>query len=122
MSDLTTFNPETVDQLLDRIIEDVTKVGEDWLNENAGVVDGYFKSLVEAAMQTKSSLAAGKITAEYADQVLHMQQAAFRQTIKYTKYMSLVLSQKVVDAVFSVIAHVVKNKTGFDLFPEYTSK
>lgn len=120
MSDLKEFKPKNVNELLARITDDLKDVGTDWLKENQGVMDGYIKSLVEAAMQTTVALKAGKISAEYADQVLHMQQAAFRQTIKYTKFMTLVLSQKIVDTAFSIIAHAVKNQTGYDLFPEYT--
>ncbi|MVO17392.1 hypothetical protein [Parasedimentitalea huanghaiensis] len=118
MTDLSNFDPNSVDDLLERIFDDVKDVGKEWLNENSDVVGGYFRSLAEAALQTRFSLEAGKISAEYADQVLHMQQAAFRQTIKYTRFMTLVLSQKIVDTVFTIIAYVIMNKTGLNLFPE----
>ncbi len=121
MSDLADFNPETIDELLDRIFADVAEIGRDWLEENRETLGGYFRALAEATLQTRASLASGRISEDYADQVMHMQQAAFRQTIKYTEYMTLVLSQRIVNAVFRIVAFAIRNRTGLDIFPELTA-
>ena len=58
------------------------------------------------------------IDQQTADQIFRMQQAALRQTIRFTKYMTLVLSQRVMNAVFSVIGWMIYNKSGINFFPE----
>lgn len=120
MSVLADFNASSVDELFDEIVQQVKGVAGKWYNSNKDVVSGYLKSLAEAAFQTQTSLKAGRIDKEVADQALRMQQSALRQTIRYTEFMTFVLAQQVVDAAFKVIATAVKNATNIDFFPELT--
>lgn len=118
MTELSTFNPQTVDDLVAAISGDVAGIGGRWWSENSQIIPGYFRSLAEATLQTQEALAAGIINEESADRALRMQQAAFRQTINFMKYMTLVLSQKIVDAVFTLVGWAVFNRTGINFFPE----
>ncbi|MEM1361565.1 MAG: hypothetical protein AAGF94_07585 [Pseudomonadota bacterium] len=118
MGSLSDFDASTVDELFDKIVEQVKGVASKWYNANRDVVEGYFKSLAQASFQTQVSLKSGRIDKEVADQALRMQQAALRQTIRYTEFMTFVLAQQVVDAAFKVIGTAVKNYTGVNFFPE----
>lgn len=49
--------------------------------------------------------------------ILHNQELAFNQTLQFTKLMTLVLAQQLLNAAFTVIGWVIFNKTGINLAP-----
>jgi hypothetical protein len=116
--DLSTFNPANADQLFAMLQGQVGQVSQQWWKANSGAVEGYLKSLAEAAIQTQIALAAGKISQQDATDAMNMQKAAMQQTIQFTEYMTLVLAQQVFNAVFTVIGWAIYNKTGMNLFPD----
>lgn len=118
MSDIKDFDPSNITELTDAIVSDLQDIGSQWWKTNSTLVPGYLRSLSEATLQTTAALAANQLDEKEADQIFRMQQAAFRQTIKFTKYMTFVLSQRVVDAVFSRIGWALLNRTGINFFPE----
>lgn len=118
MLDLASFNPGNVDDFVDALTSEVKPLGKKWWEINREIVPGYLRSLAEATLQTEAALADDKIDATIADQIFRMQQAAFRQTMRFTKYMTLVLSQKVLDTVFRLVGWAVYNRSGFNFFPE----
>ena len=121
MTDFTEFNPENIEQLVDALTGEAQQLGNQWWETNKSIIPGYLKSLAEATMQTEIALAQGLIDRDTADHIFRMQQSAFRQTIKFTNYMSLALSQKLVDTDFTMIGWAMYNKVGINFFPEYVS-
>lgn len=117
MPDLSSFDPANANELAARIAAELQGTASDWWNENAPLMEGYVRTLAEAAMQTRLALAEKRIGEEQADIILHNQELAFNQTLRFTRYMTLVLAQKLLDAAFSVVGWAIYNKTGFNLMP-----
>ena len=115
--ELSEFNPASVSALSDAIVGEVGAIGGNWWVTNAALVEGYIKSLSEAAMQTASALASGTIKPTQADQIMKMQEVAFKSTIQFTKFMTFALAQKVLDTVFRLVGWAIRNRTGVNLFP-----
>jgi hypothetical protein len=65
----------------------------------------------------RSRVASGAVSPEAADIIMHNQELAFNQTIRFTEYMTLVLAQKLLDTVFAVVGWAIYNRTGVNLFP-----
>jgi hypothetical protein len=117
MVDYAALNPATADELLNILTKELSTTGKDWWKANKAVVPGYLKSLAEASFQTQVALAEKRITPQAADIILHNQELAFNQTLQFTKLMTLVLGQKLLDSAFKVIGWVILNKTGINLAP-----
>ena len=118
MSDLSNFNPESVNELFDTLSDELTTVASDWWRDNKDTVGGYLTYMATATLQTRAALAEGRITQEYADIVMHDQEQAFKQTLQFATFMSLVLAQKLYDAVFRIVGWVIFNRTGVNLWPD----
>lgn len=119
--DLENFRPDSVDEIIDVIGEEIGALGQKWWSVNSALVSGYLKSLAEATIQTQISLSQKKITAAQADRIMHMQEVAFTSTLHFTKYMNFALAQKVLDTTFKIIGWAIFNKTGINLFPQLVS-
>lgn len=117
MSDLSNFNPDSAGEIADRIVGELKGTAITWWKTNSELMQGYVKSLAEAAFQTRVALADKRITEKTADLLMHMQELSFNQTLQFTKLMTLALAQKLVDAAFRVIGWVIFNKTGVNLTP-----
>jgi hypothetical protein len=122
LTDLTTFNPSTVDELFRTLVEEVTGEAKDWWKKNKGLMRGYMKGLAEASMQTAKALAEGRINEFQASQAFAMQRAAFEQTLQFSEFMTLALAQRLLDTVFRVLATAVLNRTGINLAPKLTGQ
>ena len=117
MIDFATLNIDSVDQLVSVLEDELGGVSTQWWNTNKGVVAGYLRSLAEATMQTRTALFNQQIPPEAADMIIHNQELAFNQTLQFTKLMTLVLAQQLLNAAFTVIGWVIFNKTGINLAP-----
>jgi hypothetical protein len=117
MVDFTSLNIDNVDDLVSTLGDELGEVSTKWWNANKSVVAGYLRSLAEATLQTRLALANGQIPPEAADMIMRNQQLAFNQTLQFTKFMTLVLAQQLLDATFRVIGWVIFNKTGVNLAP-----
>ena len=117
MVDFASLNIDNVDQLVSALEDELGGVSTKWWNANKSVVAGYLRSLAEATMQTRLALANGQIPPEAADMIMRNQQQAFDQTLQFTKFMTLVLAQQLLDATFRLIGWVIYNKTGVNLAP-----
>ncbi|EJL32253.1 hypothetical protein PMI01_02633 [Caulobacter sp. AP07] len=117
MVDFANLNIDTVDQLVSVLEDELKGVSAAWWKANKVVLPGYLRSLAEASIQTRLALANGLIPPEAADMILHNQELAFNQTLQFTKLMTLVLAQQLLNAAFTVIGWVIFNKTGINLAP-----
>ncbi|MBO9557859.1 MAG: hypothetical protein J7515_04645 [Caulobacter sp.] len=117
MLDFANLRIDNVDDLVATLEEELGGVSTQWWNANKSVVTGYLRSLAEATMQTRLALANGQIPPEAADMIMSNQKLAFTQTLQFTKFMTLVLAQQLLDAAFKVIGWVIYNKTGVNLAP-----
>jgi hypothetical protein len=117
MVDFASLNIDNVDQLVSTLEDELGGVSTQWWNANKSVVAGYLRSLAEATLQTQVALGNKQIPPEAADMIMRNQQLAFNQTLQFTKYMTLVLAQQLLDATFRVIGWVIYNKTGVNLAP-----
>lgn len=121
MVDLRSITPEDVQDFFESLKDAITGVSTEWWDANKNTMAGYITSLSEAVVETTLALKQERISEETADQIYRMQQAAFRQTIRYTRFMTYVLAQKIVNAVFEIVAAAIKNYTGINFFPELLS-
>jgi hypothetical protein len=117
MVDFANLHIDNVDELVSALQDELGGVSTEWWNANKSVVAGYLRSLAEATMQTRLALANNQIPAEAADMIMRNQQLAFNQTLQFTKFMTLVLAQQLLDATFKLIGWVIYNKTGVNLAP-----
>jgi hypothetical protein len=117
MLDFANLKIETVDGLVSALEDELGGVSTKWWNANKSVVSGYLRSLAEASVQTQLALANHQIPPEAADMIMRNQQLAFNQTLQFTKFMTLVLAQQLLDATFRVIGWAIYNKTGINLAP-----
>jgi hypothetical protein len=117
MIDFASLNIDTVDDLVSALQDELGGVSTKWWNANKSVVAGYLRSLAEATLQTQVALANHQIPAQAADMIMRNQQLAFHQTLQFTKFMTLVLAQQLLDATFRLIGWVIYNKTGVNLAP-----
>jgi hypothetical protein len=116
-TELSTFKPETVEELVSELRTQLANIASNWWKSNSQLVEGYLKSLAESVIQTQVALEMKKISPESADILLHNQELAFNQVLRFTEFMTLVLAQKLLDTVFAVVGWVIYNKTGVNLFP-----
>lgn len=117
MLDFANLRIDNVDQLVSTLEDELGGVSTQWWNANKSVVAGYLRSLAEATLQTQVALGNQQIPPEAADMIMRNQQLAFNQTLQFTKFMTLVLAQQLLDATFRVIGWVIYNKTGVNLAP-----
>ena len=117
MLDFANLRIDNVDQLVSTLEDELGGVSTQWWNANKSVVAGYLRSLAEATLQTQVALTNQQIPAEAADMIMRNQQLAFNQTLQFTKFMTLVLAQQLLDATFRLIGWVIFNKTGVNLAP-----
>jgi hypothetical protein len=114
--DLSTFDPEDEDELLDGILTYTSEtIGKDWkkIKDN---VESYLGNVAYASFRTLRRLKEGSISQREADLLLHAQELALNQVLLYGELSSYVLAQKILDSVFVAISAAIKNKTGIDLF------
>ena len=116
--DLPNFNPGNVDELVDAITGEISELGKKWWSTNSAIVEGYIKSLAEATLQTQIALQTRDIKPDQADRIMHMQELAFTSTLHFTKYMTFVLAQRVLDTTFTIVGWAFFNRTGVNIFPQ----
>lgn len=117
MLDFANLRIDNVNQLVSALEDELGGVSTEWWNTNKTVVAGYLRSLAEATLQTQVALGNKQIPPEAADMIMSNQKLAFNQTLQFTKFMTLVLAQQLLDAAFRVIGWVIYNKTGVNLAP-----
>ncbi|MGY6662998.1 MAG: hypothetical protein ACXIVO_11820 [Glycocaulis sp.] len=117
MSSLENFLPANSAELFARIEQEISSEAIEWWTENKTLVSGYIRALSEAAMQTQIALSQSRIAPEDAEIILLNQEAALRQIIRYTKFSSLILAQRLLDSIFMVVGWAIYNRTGVNLFP-----
>jgi len=113
--DLTTFKPETVGQLFDGLVSEVSGIlGTEWSSAEADVKT-YLDNIAHAAFNTTAQLAAGRLTQDQAKMQFKLQELGLKQVLLYSQLLGAVAAQKVVNGVFAVIIAAVKNVTGIDI-------
>ncbi len=118
--DLSKFDPKNASELATAIIQEVENLSGGVVN-HISEIEGYLRSLAEAAIQTRNSLKAGRISKDQADTRMLMQEMALKGTVKYSEYIAAALAQKIIDKSFEIVGYAIKNKTGINLFPELIS-
>ena len=116
MTDLSSFNPGSVDELFGRIMQE----GESALGrpiENVQAVAGHLRTLAQDSLKTARALAEGRIDAETAREVFEGRQAVLRQMTEFVELTGLQALQRVADAVFRVIGWAILNRTGINVAP-----
>jgi hypothetical protein len=118
MTDFSQLSIHNAAGLLDALKDEVTGTASDWFRENGTAASGYLQSLAQASMQTAKALAEGRIGEEQAAMIFADQKAAFLQTFEFSRFMTAVLAQKLLDGVFGIIGWTLFRQTGVNLFPE----
>ncbi|MDZ4363074.1 hypothetical protein [Brevundimonas sp.] len=113
--DLSVFKPNDADELFDAIWTQITGVVIDDLQSFKKEIEPMLRSIATKAVRTAGMLAAGQISREDADLALHTQELALSSVLLYSAFMTYVLAQGVLDAVFTVISAAIKNLTGIEL-------
>jgi hypothetical protein len=116
MTDLSTFNPTSFDDLFKAFVDEGSAaIGTSIKDIKA--VPGHLKTLAEATLKTAAALAEGRISAETAKEIMVDRKETFKQALEFEAFMALVVAQKLTDAVFKVIGAAIKNRTGISLIP-----
>lgn len=116
MTDLSTFNPSSFDDLLKAFLDEGgAAIGGSI--EDMKVVPGHLKTLAEATLKTGKALAEGRISAQTAEELMRDRKETFIQLLEFEAFMGLVVAQKLTDAVFRVIGAAIRNRTGINLIP-----
>ena len=119
--DLSTFNPSSASELANAITGQISSMGKRWWETNSQDVEGYVRSLAEAAVQTGTALAEGRIEKAQAQMIMEMQKTAYQNTLHFTKFMTMALAQNVLDETLRIVGAAVMNRTGLHLWPGLTS-
>ena len=113
--DLDTFKPESAKELADGIIVQLAFVlGTEWKKYKKEITQ-HVKVVAQRAFETRTLLAAGKITPSQADFELHGQEYYLNNIVLFSSFIPYVIAQKMMDVVFSVINAAIENWTGIDL-------
>ena len=115
--DLSTFNPSSAGELANAITGQISSMGKRWWETNSQDVEGYVRSLAEAAVQTGTALAEGRIEKAQAQMIMEMQKTAYQNTLHFTKFMTMALAQNVLDETLRIVGAAVMNRTGLNLWP-----
>ena len=119
--DLSTFNPSSAGELASAITGQISSMGKRWWETNSQDVEGYVRSLAEAAVQTGTALAEGRIEKAQAQMIMEMQKTAYQNTLHFTKFMTMALAQNVLDETLRIVGAAVMNRTGLNLWPGLNS-
>lgn len=112
---LDDFKPETAKELSDGIFAYLAlEIGKEWISIRKEIAQ-HVRAVSVRAMETKTLLAAGRITPAQADFELHGQEYYLNNIILLSTIIPYVLAQKVLNAIFKVINVAIKNWTGVDL-------
>lgn len=117
MTDLSTFNPANVQDLVKELENQGAAITGAWWKSNSAAVEGYLKSIASATLQTQVALAAKRIDADTAATLMQMHTDTLKTTLQFAIFMTEALAQKLVDAITQVIGWVIFNKTGVNLMP-----
>ena len=112
---LAEFKPNSAGELFDGVLSHVLPVLADNWERAQEDVEPALKSIAISAFNTQRRLKIGEINQDKADALLHIQELALSNTLLYAEFLTYVLRQEIVDAVFKVITAAIKNWTGVDL-------
>ncbi|HYJ29236.1 MAG TPA: hypothetical protein VEW25_02710 [Allosphingosinicella sp.] len=116
MTDLSTFNPGSADDLFRTIVRE----GEQALGrpiENVKAVAGYLRDLAKDSIDTASALAEGRISERAAKRAFEGRQQELLQIREFVELQALQAAQRAADAIFRVIGWAILNRTGINLAP-----
>jgi hypothetical protein len=114
-TDLATYKPATADDLAKGLGQvALTAAAGSWNAIKTDVL-AHLTLIATLTLSTKDKLAAGSISEKDADHTLSLLQLNLNSTVLEADMVPYVVGQKVLNAVFAVVAAVVKNYTGIAL-------
>ena len=116
MTDLSTFNPSSVDDLFRAIVRE----GEQALGrpiENVQAVAGHLRTLASDSLKTAAALVEGRIDEETARQAFEGRKEVLLQMREFVELTALQAAQRAADAIFRVIGWAIFNRTGINVAP-----
>ena len=116
MTDLSSFNPGNVDDLLHMILQE----GEQALGkpiQNVQAVAGYLRGLAQDSLATAAALAEGRISKEVAQRAFEGRKDELLQIREFVELQALQGAQRAADAIFRVIGWAIFNRTGVNVAP-----
>ena len=121
MSDLSTFDPASVQDLIDKIEDDAGTALTQYWNVAKARIGENTRVLAETTVRVAKGLADGSLSEADADSILYVQEQLFNATLNSVRNMPYVAAQKGLNAIFKVVGWVVFNRTGINLFPALVS-
>ncbi|WP_324748779.1 hypothetical protein SH591_08655 [Sphingomonas sp. LY54] len=116
MTDLSQFNPTSLDALLDAMLTEGRSAVEGVLDD-AITVRAHLKTLADASLKTMKALGEGTISAETAAEIMEERKKVLGQMLEFELFLAHVAAQKLIDAIFRVIGWALFNRTGINLVP-----
>lgn len=113
--DLTTFKPESAEDLFKGILKEISSVLIANYKEVKNEISIHLQSVAKKAWLTQVGLQQGTISREHADIAIHTQELALSSIVLYSAFMAYDTAQRVLNAVFSVITSAIRNLTGIQL-------
>jgi hypothetical protein len=117
MPDLSDFNPTSIEELIEATFTEArTAIGQPI--ENFASIPAHLTTLAEASLETMKALAEGRLDRQTAEEIMIERKQVLEQIARFSAFMTLVVAQKLSDAVFRVIGWAIFNRTGLNLVPD----
>ena len=116
MTDLASFNPASVGELLRAMLDEGGRALGRPL-DNVQALEGYLRGLAEDSLATAEALAEGRISERAAQRAFDDRQAELVEMREFVELQALQGAQRAADAIFRVIGAAIRNRTGINLAP-----
>lgn len=117
--DLKNFKPETAEDLFKAVLKEISEDGKAWWEKTQDTLKDHLKALTVSVMRTRQDLKDGKLTRKEAAIVFRAAQTSFETVVPFTRYLTAVLAQRIINTVVSAVGWAVFNLTGFNFFPAF---
>lgn len=117
--DLKKFKPDSADALFKAVLGEIAEDGKSWWDKTQDTLKDHLKALTVSVMRTKQDLKDGKLTRKEAAIVFRAAQTSFETVVPFTRYLTAVLAQRVINTVVQAVGWAVFNLTGFNFFPAF---
>ncbi|MFK7744169.1 MAG: hypothetical protein AB8B47_03875, partial [Roseobacter sp.] len=110
--DLKNFKPESAEDLFKSVLGEISEDGKKWWDKTQDTIADHLKALTVSVMRTRQDLKDGKLTRKEAQIVFRAAQTSFETVVPFTRYLTAVLAQRIVNTVVSAVGWAVFNLTG----------
>jgi hypothetical protein len=119
MTDLSDFKPDTIQELVEKILSVVSAEGTKWWEKTRKAVKIHIKTLSQAVLTTQAQVAMEQMSNEEAKYFFDEAKESFETVIPFTKYMGAAAAHRIVKEAMKIVGWAIYNLTGFNFFPAF---